>query len=76
MKQTEPQATWTEYGSSLIQINILLRESTVCDCMISDGMGEKDDQSTTHDTPHDTGVQCDNGTIFEFIGVLDDLLYI
>ena len=44
--------------------------------MTFDGMGEKDDQSTTHDTPHDMGVQCDNGTIFEFIGVLDDLLYL
>ena len=44
--------------------------------MTSDGMGEKDDQSSTHDTPHDTGVQCDDGTIFQFIGVHDDLLYI
>ena len=76
MKRTEPQEAWTRYRSSLIQINILLRRGIVRDCMTSDGMGEKDDQSTTHVTPHDTGVQFDNGTIFEFIGVLDDLLYI
>jgi len=53
-----------------------LRRYTVHDRMTSDGMGEKDDQSTTHDTPHDTGVPWGDGTIFQFVGVLDDLLYI